>query len=739
MQSSYKISDKFIYRRHLLPTNTINKFLTSEEINLDSLVEFSLQKDVHEALFIASQELVSQIQKYKRGELNDSKKQEKLKESLLKYIIRISTRCTPFGLFAGCSLGTFADNTEVKMSNIDQFSRHTRLDMHYLINIADYLQKQKHIRYQLKFYPNSSLYKIVDKYRYVEYKYINGNRKHFIVEIEDNEYISAFINSAKNGVTINQLSAILIADEYSQDESNAYIEELIDNQILISELEPTVTGAEFIEHIIEKLKKLEGVDDIFNFLISIDSKIKSINKSSIGIDIDDYNSIITQIKSLEIPFNLKYILQTDLNLSNVNCSLQSSINNDMYEAFLVLNKLTAKNSETFLDKFKESFYSRYEEREMPLLNVLDTDLGIGFKQMGRSSSNDINPLVDDLFISGKQSSSYKTEVNSVQNLLHTKMLECIKTNSTEIEILDADLKNFPENTDDLPSSMSAMTEVFKTETGIEVFFKNVGGSSAANLLGRFAQSNSDIHNHVLDITSIEQKIDNEKILAEIVHVPESRIGNILQRPQIRDYEIPFLCRSSVNTNNTIYPDDLMISVKNGREIILRSKKLNKKIAPRLSTAHNFSNSGLPLYEFLCHLQTENIRGGVGFYWGDIENRFDFTPRVRYKSFIFDYAQWSVKKDELKDFDKEKDSLKLLSKINEWRLKRNMPSELLLIEGDNELYINLEHLDFVNLMLKTVSKRGGCKLKEFYFTKDKAIENNDGDVYRNQFIFTFTKQ
>ena len=101
--------------------------------------------------------------------------------------------------------------------------------------------------------------------------------------------------------------------------------------------------------------------------------------------------------------------------------------------------------------------------------------------------------------------------------------------------------------------------------------------------------------------------------------------------------------------------------------------------------------------------------------------------------------FTIKTKDIKDFNIDEDPQKLLSKVNTWRNKLNMPKEILLVEGDNELYINLDHIDFVKLLLKTVKKRSSFKVKEFYFTKENALENNKNNVYRNQIIFTFTKQ
>ena len=69
--------------------------------------------------------------------------------------------------------------------------------------------------------------------------------------------------------------------------------------------------------------------------------------------------------------------------------------------------------------------------------------------------------------------------------------------------------------------------------------------SAAKLLGRFCNGNADIHNLTKEIVEKEKKCYPDKILAEIVHIPESRTGNILRRPVLRDYEIAYLSNSGV--------------------------------------------------------------------------------------------------------------------------------------------------------------------------------------------------
>lgn len=148
-------------------------------------------------------------------------------------------------------------------------------------------------------------------------------------------------------------------------------------------------------------------------------------------------------------------------------------------------------------------------------------------------------------------------------------------------------------------------------------------------MGRFAHINKEIEELVRAIVAKEQELIPNVIFAEVVHSPEARIGNILSsRPHIRDYEILYISDSDLPKDQLILLSDLMLSVKQGR-LFLRSKRLNKEILPRLTSAHNYRNLTMPVYHFLCDMQIQSGRFGLFFNLGQqIENEFSFIPRVR---------------------------------------------------------------------------------------------------------------
>ena len=94
-----------------------------------SLQDFYRQPIVKEALYIASPDLHEQLLLWLDDKIEKADKREKTELSLAKYMIRMCTRCTPYGLFATCSLGEINDNTSIELNNRTSIIRHGRIDM----------------------------------------------------------------------------------------------------------------------------------------------------------------------------------------------------------------------------------------------------------------------------------------------------------------------------------------------------------------------------------------------------------------------------------------------------------------------------------------------------------------------------------------------------------------------------------------------------------------------------------
>jgi lantibiotic biosynthesis protein len=77
----------------------------------DRLRTLFARTEVREALFVASPGLEEQLDRWSRDA--ESETGRKIERSLARYFLRMAGRATPFGLFAGCSVGEMGDTTRL--------------------------------------------------------------------------------------------------------------------------------------------------------------------------------------------------------------------------------------------------------------------------------------------------------------------------------------------------------------------------------------------------------------------------------------------------------------------------------------------------------------------------------------------------------------------------------------------------------------------------------------------------
>ncbi|WP_294276273.1 lantibiotic dehydratase family protein [uncultured Chryseobacterium sp.] len=730
----YQFFEEFIVRTPVFSRKDFQEIFSKQEISGSRLREICSNPIFQEAIYLASPNLYGEVKKWLNSEKQiGSKDFERLKNTILKYYSRMSTRCTPFGLFSGVGLGKFISKKSVPIRNVNNrelvidLIRDTKLDMHFLVSLAQHLERSPQIRNMLSFYPNNSIYKVGNKIRYIEYQYTMGRREYIISSAPLSEELQQVLNFSQAGKTIQQITRILVNNEITKEEAEEFIEELINNQVLISELEPNVSGADFFDVILSVLNKINAGCEAGIFVL-IKKKLEELDHT-IGNSISFYTEIEELIRTFKVDYEQKYLFQTDL-YQTAEFKLSTDWKKQLKKGICFLNKITLAQKEIQLSKFKKEFYERFENQEVSLLYALDNEIGVGYHQ--NNLAEGIHPYLEDLEIKSlRNEQNLHLTLGSVHRILNEKLQEASLEKQYTIELSDEDFKDInDEDWNDLPETISFMAEIISDDDQEKIILNGSTGKSGANLLGRFCSEASKVKDLTQVIVDIEEAFYKDCILAEIIHLPEARIGNIARRPTLRKYEIPFLAQSVLSTDRQISVKDLFISVKNNR-IVLRSGKLNKEIKPYLTNAHNYSKNTLPIYHFLADLQFQDIRSGLYFNWGGLESIYKFLPRVEYNNIILSKAQWNIAEKDV-DFFSEKHLYKdqLISELRGWRLKRKIPVWIQLVKSDNTLLVNLENYDMVSIFLQTVKKEKMVIIEEFL--------SNENDDYKREFVFPLYK-
>ena len=712
----YQPHGSFVVRSPLLPlenffnwkVDAANDLITSKETLIRSLYEFYQQPLVQEALYIGSPDLHEQLLLWIENRIDKPDKKEKLELSLVKYMIRMCTRCTPYGIFATCTAGTFLDFTNIELSDKNLLRRFGRLDMDYVCELHSHLLKQKEVRDQLRFYPNTSLYRVGDQWRYIEHRFKKETgRSYHLVQVDRSDYLDKILVASKNGGTVTGLATTISDNDISDEEATDFIYELINNQVLVDELEPTVTGEEFFSVVLRKLKTLLHTEKYVEHLEKVYEKFALLRNTDGEPKNILYPEIVHELQQLEIPLHIKTLIQVD-SYRPASSSIDNKLSDELLKGASLLQLLTTDGSikDSFTD-FKTAFINRYEGQWVSLAEVLDTESGIGYGKFATSGMEE-SPLIDKLPIGNGAAASNGQQPADTESFKWKLYQQAILENKIEVVIEDSIIetlskKEFLES--GLPDSICMMVKINAASAEdiddghYNITLQPPSGPSGGNLLARFCHLHPEIERLTRLTLEEEGAHHPDAVFAEIVHLPESRIGNILMRPALRKYEIPYLCGSTLDEKFQIPLSDLFVGIE-GNQVVIRSKRLNKEIIPRMTTAHNFNLTTLPVYQFLCDLQFQQIRS-IGWQWGLLENR-PFLPRVSYDKYILSKARWTLTKDEVKGFDQKNDET-FIEEFTGLRKKKNLPEFVLLSQGDNELMLHLENIFCLKLLIAEVNK------------------------------------
>lgn len=659
----------FVLRSPFLPFRTFAALADAPWPLLRELIRSDAA--VREAIFIASPEVYGAA----LADLVDPP--ERLQRALLRYVTRMASRSTPFGLFAGVARGTIAKETNLALGGGDQARRHVRLDHGYLSRLIDAYVEEPRLRRALVCTPNETIYRHAGELRYVESFSENGMRMYRLSSLAIDDALLSTLERARGGATLDFLAVALAADdeEIELEDARAYVDELLALDVLRHELVPALTGEDALDQVVARLSE-KGERERAALLGSTGARMRELDHVAPGgIAPEVWRAIAEALPDGEAALDRGKLVQVDMAFAAPELTLGRSAVDAMTGAALVLHRLFGRARDAELETFRERFRERFDRREVPLLLALDADAGVPF---GDREAPDVAPLVEGLELPSKAKAESFTR-GPVEDLLLGKLHEALSGGLMEIEITreEADALPLPEPRP-LPATFAIYGAMLAAGDG-EPFVRidGVAGASGARLLGRFCAVLPQLEKDVREYLRHEQ--DGESILAEIVHVPEGRIGNVVARPVLYDYEIPLVSRSGVPAERQIALDDLRLSVV-GDELVLRSARLNRRVIPRLTTAHNYRAAmNLPLYRLLCILQAQSEATTFSWSWSSLK-RAPFLPRVRYGRTILAPAQWTVPAMRLATAEAVAEARRSL------RLPRYLEHDRLVIDLENALSV-----------------------------------------------------
>jgi thiopeptide-type bacteriocin biosynthesis protein len=740
----------FALRTPLLPRETLTWFGADLEAGCASTesgaLETALARDaerlrdrlrdlvsdavVREALFVASPSLDEAVGAW----MNDTSaaRARGTTEILVRYLVRMAARPTPFGLFSGCSTGFVADTTEIELGSRDAYRRHTRLDMQYLGSLCEALKSDPVLARALAVRPSSGLYEAGGQIRYAEAHTdpVTRARSYHLVSIERTEYLDATLARARQpgGATPSELVCALVdADgEIPEEEAQDFVTALTRNQMLTSDLEPPITGEEPIRQLVSTLRSSAEGEAVAHRLDHAAAALGALDAEGLGHCPTRYRAIAEALATLPAKPELARLFQVDLYKPTSKAVLGGEVLAEMKRGIELLRRISPPREDDALSRFRESFIERYDAARVPLTLALDEDAGIGFGG-GVGETADPTPILKGLDFPRRP--VHRAMFGRREAHLQRRIVDAERSQRLEWVLDPGDVEHLSNRAPSrLPGAFAvvatlAASSAEAAKSGeFRLLFHHVNGPSGALLLGRFCHGDATLRRAVEGHLAAEEASRPDAIFAEIVHLPEGRLGNILCRPVLRRWEIPYYGRSGAPVEQQIAVTDLLVGIEHGR-VVLWSKRLDREIVPRLTTAHNWSTAALGIYRFLCALARQESADDLAWSWGPLESG-PFLPRVRDGRVVLSPARWNLSKASLEALaDPERPAR--YRAVQKLRAELKLPRWVGVVDGDNVLPVDLENVLLVESLVGLVRSRDSASLVEILDAGELVVRGPEG--------------
>lgn len=517
--------------------------------------------------------------------------------------------------------------------------------------------------------PNSTLHRAAGRLRMVERE---GGRYHPLA-VDTNDAIDAVLAAARDGAALADLARLLVDDEVTFDEALAFVAELADAQLLVPDA-PVVTG-------------------------EIPAGDGHVDASRPGT----------------------FVLGDAV----------------LAEAYRAVGMLHTLHRETPVDAdlaaFKAAFRERYGDVEMPLLEVLDPELGIGYGAppavavAGAPLLAGFNPAP----------STDGPVWTPIDHHLLDLLSRALRDGDSEIELPPRELHSLRnQRPRPLPPSVALLATVVAADAdavarGDFLLVANeVTGPNAVALFSRFADVDEGLGALARRHVEEEERRVPDATLAEVVHLPERRDANVAVRPALRRHEIPVLAASAAAPGDRVLPGDLTVSVVDDR-VVLRDRA-GREVLPRLSAAHEPRTSALPLYRFLGAVQGDGVATPLRWSWGQMDSA-PYLPRVVMGRVVLARAQWRWFRPELVELRGARTPAARYAAVQRLRDYWRVPRWATLARGAYEIPVDLDGVAATELLAREARNAGQLWLRELLPGPDELVLRGREGGYAHEVV------
>lgn len=636
--------------------------------------------------------------------------------SLTRYLARMSGRSTPRGLLSAISTGRLGGPARLRLGDVRPVSR---VSAAAAMRIAARLEADPRFRPRIPYRPNPWLYEAATgSLRYVEPRRDGG---HALVAAGAAEEVLATLERGRGGSTLPQLAAALVEGGVDPGDARAFVEELADAHLLLSDLLAPACGAEPAEHLLERVQALAPGSPQVRDLEELRDVAAAADRAEPGTRSATLARASGAAARLGLEGPPEALVQVDLMREAPGLALPQGVADTLLCGLDALRRILRIEEPEELARFRDAFRSRYGQRRVALCEALDPEAGIGF---GREAAT-------------PAPASAGMPWGAAEQLMLRLVTEAAAGGLREVDISSAlpSLSQRPPGA--LPDSLAILATVAAdsaesvTAGDYEVRLVGAFGPSGARLFGRFCHHDPELRRLAEEHLRAEEALHPDAIFAEVAHFPDAQAGDVVSRPAMRRHEIALLAGAG-GADGRLEPAELDVGLE-ADELVLRTRA-GRRVIPRLTNAHNMFADGLGLYRFLALLQFQGTSAGLSWRWGPLEGA-PFLPRVRVGRVVLAPARWRIAPEELRRL-REGNHRRRAQAVAAWRRRVGCPRFAGLPVEESALPLDLDDPVCAEILLRDAPADGHAVVEEWWPEPERSPVLGPEGRYAHELLIPF---
>lgn len=664
---------------------------------------FRNRSELRQAISIASSDLHVALLQIIRGEKLSPKKHEQIISSLFKYVLRMTTRATPFGLFSFVSLGKWSSFPSPD-PDLNQVKKRARPSMDWLMDVVNQFALDPLANRSFSLQRNALLQESMGKILVPQPK--KQDRVGREISINATPLVRYILERCKLPHTPIELVQLVLSEfpSLKEEKIDALISTLIDLEVLYPSFFPSLLTRSPLEDLLkqpffeDQMKEISPLLDRYNPTTFREG--------------EEELRVLQETMRKKVP-KISSPLQVDSS-SDQEFFLPPETATHLSKGVEILWSLSsARRGYPSLRSYHMKFLSKYGAfKAVPLMEVLDPIVGLGIPETYAPDDPD----------------EFEKET-PLEPWLLEKWVACVREGKREIELSDEVVQKFLPLPDfrEAPSSFDVCFEMAEEEGHPLILMNSIcDAANGCATIGRFIDMlGPEGSNKVREFLEEEESLEPETFFAEVSYFPQNpKNANVVIHPNLRPFSLN-LGYGCPGNQSLCLEQISVVAAPTHLFLLYKGKKLQLSATNVLG-----SKSTPPLVRFLREVSGDFSRRFILSPWGSLTES-PFLPSIRYQNMLLAAASWKLSLLSLNASEKESPE-SLLKKLKHWIKASDLPRFVLLVLADHRIL-----LDTLNSShLKEITRRLKNNPQSFLVLMEKRGKITSG--YQHEFVVPFLK-